>query len=323
MKTQVEQAHHLIKELNTLIDGEQTVKKLVDLGSAAVEPLRSFLLEQKPRKIFQPRLWAVKALALLGARDVLIEYLLQQRSIADPEDRFGEEAVESAAVRFLSNWPSEEVYQLLFELSRKRMLVGLMDALAEYRHPKTIDYFLRALEDDFYRPAAEDALSKLGEICCDALSLSAITPSPCSSMENFSSLERRRSSLRILNRIGISFRHWEILKKLIDESDKELVISCAKLGVPFATKEEGLRIAEVLLGFIGSVPWYLQEDMEDVLTALSMEARGEIEEEIAYRMEQPEDTRRMDQRLGILHKLLDRFQRKTPDKDLGALEPGR
>ncbi|MCK7482202.1 MAG: hypothetical protein M0C28_37400 [Candidatus Moduliflexus flocculans] len=50
-------------------------------------------------KNLSTRLWAVNALARLNAKEALLQYLLQEKNIGDPQDRFGEEAVESAAVR--------------------------------------------------------------------------------------------------------------------------------------------------------------------------------------------------------------------------------
>lgn len=303
----------LIDELYSLNRGKETVEGLVRCGPAAIVALRLFLLEGRPCKIFQPRLWAVEALARLGAKGVLIEYLLQERKIPDPEDRFGEEAVESAAARFLSSWRSQNIYQVLFKLSSRRMLLGLIDALAEYKRPESIPYFERALEDDFYRPAAENAFLKLGTISCGALSLSAVTSTANSTLQSSSSLERRRSAVRVLNRIGISVEHWKILGNLISESDQELVVGGAKLGIEFADKVERALIAHKLIKLLSSVPWYLQEDLENILVTLEDEAAADIEEEIAERMGQPEEVRTLDARLRALLRVKNRFERIGSD----------
>lgn len=305
----INEIHRLIRELDSLNTGKQASGRLVDCGPLAVEPLRRFLLEGIPRKIFQPRLWAVEALARLGARDALLEYLFQKREIPDPEDRFGEEAVESAAARFLSSWRSEEMVRDLLKLSERRMLIGLIDALAEYRRPESIPYFERALEDDFYRPAAEIAFLKFGAISCDALSLSAVTSSGRLTLESSSSLQRRRSAVRVLNRIGISVRHWEILRNLLGESDEELVVGGAQLGAGFASKEDRALMAHRLIGFLSSASWHLQEDIETALVALRDEAAPEIEEEIARRMGQPEEVRAVDARMRSLLRVKHRFAR--------------
>ncbi|MEJ2672764.1 MAG: hypothetical protein P8168_11315, partial [Deltaproteobacteria bacterium] len=120
----------LIRRLESLYKGEETVELLVALGQAAVAPLSEFLLMGKPSKVFQPRLWAVQALARLQAKEDLIAYLFREREISDPEASFGEEAVASAAARCLAAWPDEDTYHLLVQLSERRLLNGLIEALA-------------------------------------------------------------------------------------------------------------------------------------------------------------------------------------------------
>jgi len=294
------EAHRLICELESLYRGEEAVASLIALGPVAIEPLSEFLLEGKPSKVFQPRLWTVKALARLGARDVLIAYLFQEREIPDPEERFGEEAVASAAARFLAAWPGEDTYELLLKLSERRLLNGLIDALAEFKTAEAIPYFERALEDDFYRCAAENAFLKLGALAGDALSQSAVTASPSSFLETPGSLERRRSAVRLLNITGISANHWQILRALIQESDAELVVYASKLGIRFGSREDRGMIAHRLIEFLSSTSWRLWRDILENLDALEHEAAGEIEEEIARRREQREDVRALDVRLRTL-----------------------
>jgi hypothetical protein len=260
----LEEIYRLIGELDSLNTGKRAAERLVEYGPLAAEPLRRFLLEGAPRKIFQPRHWAVEALARLGARDVLLEYLFQIREIPDPEDRFGEEAVESAAARFLAAWPGEDVYQSLLKLSERRMLTGLIEALAEYRRLETIPYFERALEDDFYRSAAEEALQKLGAPACSALALSAVTPRPNFWMETPSSLQRRRCSVRLLHKIGMPVEYWLTLRKLLDEPDEELFTAASKLGVRLASKEDRVIIGRRLIELLFLAPWYLQGDIRIV-----------------------------------------------------------
>jgi len=72
MATPIDEVHRLIHKLESLCSGEEAVEFLLGLGPVAIEPLSDFLLEGKPSKVFQPRLWAVKALARLAAREVLI-----------------------------------------------------------------------------------------------------------------------------------------------------------------------------------------------------------------------------------------------------------
>ncbi|MGO8943319.1 MAG: hypothetical protein ACLQJ7_06560, partial [Syntrophobacteraceae bacterium] len=234
------------------------------------------------------------------AKDVLLEYLLQIREIPDPEDRFGEEAVESAAARFLSAWPGEDVYQSLLKLSERRMLLGLIDALAEFRRAEAIPYLERALEDDFYRSAAEEAFLKIGAASFGALASSAVTPRPSFVMETPSSLHRRRSAVRLLYKIGMPPEYWQTLRELIHDPDEELFVHTSKLGTRIASKEDRAIIARRVMKLLSSAAWYLQEDIEEILVMLGSDAAADIEEEISRRMKQPEEARVADIRLRSL-----------------------
>jgi len=297
----------LISELDSLMTGESAAARLVDCGPVAIEPLRQFLMEGRPRKIFQPRFWAVRALARLEAKAVLLEYLFRGNDIPDPEDRFGEEAVLSAAARSLAAWPDEEMFQSLLTLSEQRMLNGLIDALAEYRRSEPLPYFERALEDDFYRPAAESAFQKLGKASLVTLTLSAVTPRPGSFSESPSSLKRRRSAVKLLEEIGIDPEHWQTLRTLIHEPDPELMVKASTLGVRMASKEDRIFISHRLISLISSAPWHLQKDIENILVAFKNESADEIDGEIARRMEQPEEIRKRDQRLQALLRVKRKF----------------
>jgi len=308
----VNEIHRLIRELDSLNTGRQASERLAEFGPLAVEPLRRFLLEGVPRKIFHPRFWAVEALARLGAREVLLQYLFQKREIPDCEDRFGEEAVESAAARFISGCADENVYGSLLELSERRVLVGLIDALAEFRRPETMPYFERALEDDFYRSAAEEAFLKMGASACGVLAKSAVTPRPNFVMETRSSLQRRRSALRLLNRIGMPPEHWRVLRDLIHDPDEEVTVSTSVLGIGIASKKDRIIIAHRLLELVSFGPWYLQGDVEDSLIELRAEIARAVEEEILRRMETPEAIRAADKRLQALLRIRGLFPQDPP-----------
>ncbi len=293
----------LVRELDSLARGKQAAENLVRCGPAAVEPLRRFLLEGVPKKLFQPRLWAVEALFRLGAKDTLIEYLFREKEIADPQDRFGEEAVESAAARFLSSWREEGVYLSLLKLSERKMLVGLIEALAVFGRPEPIPFFERALEDDFYRPAAEEAFVKMGPMARGALVQAAVSPHPGLVMETPSSLVRRRCAVRLLAKVGLPAEAWPTLRELLNDPDPELFIGVSGLGVECGSEEDRSRIARRVLGLLSSVPWELREDVEKILARLEAEAAFDLEEEISRRMEQPEEVRVRDSGLRLLLKV--------------------
>lgn len=134
-----------LEELDSLKDGEGAVARLVSCGPSAVEPLRRFLLEGKPGIVYHTRRFAVSALAGLGARDVLIEYLKRKKEIPDPAIRLSEEAVESAAALQLVRWPSEEVCQVLIAIAQERCLPGALEALGELKIFDAVPVLVNAL----------------------------------------------------------------------------------------------------------------------------------------------------------------------------------
>lgn len=279
-------------------------------GQAAVKPLSDFLLNGRPSKIFQPRLGAVQALARLAAREVLIAYLFRAAEISDPEARFGEEAVASAAARCLAAWPVDQTYHLLLKLSERRLLNGLIEALAQFKNPETIPYFTRALEDDFYRPAAEEAFLKLGALARHALVQAAMTPFPDSLLETPASLQRRRSALRLLSSLGISAASWQVLRGLLAEPDAELVVAAAKLGIGVASTADRALMARRLLKLLAASPWHLLADIEETLLSLRPKASGEVGREIARGLKQ-QDAGVLDLRLRALLRLKKRWEQAS------------
>ena len=188
----------LIDCMNSLHDGDRAVDLLVACGEVAIAPLRKYLWEGKPSHIYQPRQRAVNALAKLGAKEVLIEYLCTPKEIPDPVFQFGEEAVENTAARALAGWQTDDVFEVLLRIAHTRTLPGLIDALGSFRRPEPISLFITALMDDVSRPAAENALKSMGELAKPALMEAAVTPDLSENYESPSILLRRRSTVRIL-----------------------------------------------------------------------------------------------------------------------------
>ncbi|MBM3294795.1 MAG: HEAT repeat domain-containing protein [Candidatus Aminicenantes bacterium] len=293
----------LVTDLESLVSGEEACARLICLGQEAVEPLLRFLLEGKPSGVFQPRMWAVQALAGLGAREALIEYLDRDRPIADPQVRLGEEAVQSEAARALAAWPTEDVYRFLIEQSGRRLLIGLIEALAEFRRPESVPVLERALEDDYYRPAAEKALEKMGSGIRESLVSAAVSPRPDAANEAPSSLRRRRAVLALLGKMGSEPSSWPALSGLLEDGDEEVFVAAAKMGAAFAGPAERAAMVERLLKLLTEAPWYLREDIVGLLTVLKAEAEPAIDEEIGRRTAQPESLRAVDKRLWALQKV--------------------
>ena len=84
---------------------------------------KRFLLQGKRSGIFLPRQRAVRALAELGAKDVLLDYLTSEEHIVDPVAAHGEEAVKNTAARALGAWRTEDVFEALRHILQCKYLV--------------------------------------------------------------------------------------------------------------------------------------------------------------------------------------------------------
>lgn len=294
------QIRDLVRDLESLRGGESAAAALVGCGPRAIEPLREFLLQGKPRGIFQPRQLAVETLAQLGAQEVLIEYLKQACTITDPVVRFGEAAVESTAARALSRWLTDEVYHTLKNLARARLLPGLVEALGEFHRVEMIPYFLWALGDDECREAAEQALRQLGEAARPALLQAVNKPNPSAEGEIPSSRIRRRKVLRILADGDISAGEWQSLRILLDEPDAEMAITCARIALEYGLEIDQQRAVRILIESFPYVDWYLKTETRSCLAEHFKVAREQIEQEIARRSSTSDKERAVDMVLRVL-----------------------
>ncbi len=305
-----EEIQRLIGALESLVDGDLAVELLAACGPPAIPYLREFLLHGRVRSIPQPRMRAVEALARLGAKAVLLEYLTAERTIQDPQIRLSEEAVENTAARKLSAWRDEEVFETLRGVCRRHLLPGAVESLAKYARPEAMPCFDRALADDFCRVAAEEGFRKLGLRARPALVFSAITPLPDGEQETPSSLRRRRSALALVAEIGIDQENWLELRVLLSDPDPdpEIAVRMAQFAGGAEIHEERRVAAARLISALPQLPWYLWEDAERALRALAAESASLITGEIARRSSAPAARRAGDE---ILRMLL-RIQSKIP-----------
>lgn len=277
----------LIRQLETLRDGEKAVEDLVAAGRPAIEPLKRFLFEGAPGVTYQPRQNAIQALAGLGATDVLLEYLKHKRDIPDPQTRLAEEAVEITAARALKNHLTPEVVAVMLEIMTERLQVGVVEALGEGRCIEALPYFIKALEDDICRNAAEEALLKLGDRARSALLETALSPAPSLSEESPSSLLRRRGALRLLERMLLPRHAWKTLRPCLEEHDPEIVISAARIAAKPGCGNQDDRRAVVrrLLALLSSNDPVVQEEVIGFFVKLYRDFRVFLEEEFMRRQE--------------------------------------
>ncbi|MBM4271250.1 MAG: hypothetical protein FJ139_03705 [Deltaproteobacteria bacterium] len=228
----------LIDYLDSLREGDRAVDLLVAYGEGAIPYLRKYLMEGNPGHIYQPRQRAVNALARLGAKEVLIEYLCVPKEIPDPVFRFGEEAVENTAARALAKWQTDDVFAVLLQIAYTRTLPGVIEALASFRRQEPIPLFIAALVDDVSRPAAENALTALGVMAKPALIDTVCAPNPSEEDDNPSIRLCRRSIMRILADLPVTVEEWPGLVELLDDNDPEIAILAARIAMKMAHHED-------------------------------------------------------------------------------------
>lgn len=292
-----------IERLTSLVDGHEASMELAGFGTAAIEPLRQFLSEKAPSGIFQPRQWAIEALAAIGAKDVLVDYLAQDEHIVDPVVRHGEDAVRNTAARLVARWKTDDVFHLLLALSQKRVLPGVVDALGLFGRPEALPILERALEDDVARPAAEKALVQFGSQATEALIATVGRKRMNDDEEVPSSLRRRRAAAEILSDSPLEKGLWPKLRPLLDEGDPELVVHSAKIAAVLASDLDKKHAVAALLRVLPESPWYVKDEAAGCLEALYNLAEPLIENEIARRSEMPPLKRATDDALLTLMRL--------------------
>ena len=297
------EVQRLLACLQSLVDGRSAIEELAACGPRAIPALREFLLSGRITSVPQPRMWAVEALALLGARAVLIEYLQSPSRGVDAQLQSAEDAVKNTAGRRLSAWRDNETFEILLEFSRKRKLPGVIETIAEYERPEAIPCLDQALQDDMCRIAAEDGLRRLGPAARRALVLSAVTPLPSADEETPSSLCRRRSALRLLTVIGVEPQSWEELRQLLAERDPELLARLAQTTSSVANPGDRVAVAVGLVAALGRMPWFVWKEAEEALVALAPESMPAIDAELFRRSSKAPLARAADEVLRTLLRL--------------------
>lgn len=295
-----EEIEALVQSLNSLHEGELGIDMLVACGARAIQPLRRFLLEGKPSGIFVPRQRAVRALAELGAKDVLLDYLLHDEQNADPVAAHGEEALRNTAARALAAWQTEDVYQALRRVFVRRRLVGIIEALGEFRRPEALPELVAALEDDFCRSSAEDALRKMGELAHGVLIDAARTPDPSGAHERPASRRRRRCALRLLESLRLCVEDWHQVAALLHDQDPEIAARAAAIAFMVADEVDKKLAVKRLIEVLPAADWMLQGEIEAWLSKNVDVALPEISKEIERRLVAPASFQAKDDVLRLL-----------------------
>ena len=250
----------------------------------AIPPLRTILFERERSGLYQTRCRAVEALSALGADNVLIEFLELERSITDPIERVGEDAVVNAAALALANVRERRVLELLLRLARRPALTGVIGALGAFESVEAVPAFIDALEEDASRLTAERALRKLGQAARAALLRAVDAKAPTAGSESESSARRRRSALRLLAEMDGSQSLWRDVRHLMHDTDTKLAALACEIGLPRAPASERRAIVRRLIDLLGGDDWIVREEIEVFLASHSESVREVI---IDYLNEMP------------------------------------
>jgi hypothetical protein len=256
----------LMRQLDTLVDGESASAKLAASGPRAVGPLADFLLRGRARSVPWPRCWAVRALGGLGARDVLIEYL-EQEPARDPVVRLHEEAVQREAALALTSWDTDDVFAVLMQVARRQAIPGVIEALGRFDRREAVPALLKALEDDCCRPWAETALEAHLARDHDLIVQSAFDRrTDAAQEEKRPSLRRRRAVLRLLRSHAEPPDVVHALAPLIDSADLEIAVDACAIALAGGTTEERARAGGRLKAIEPDAPWDLYADVKALLS---------------------------------------------------------
>lgn len=307
-----EEIDSLVKGLESLQGGPMTAAALVGCGPRAIPPLRSFLLQGRPRGIFQPRQLAVETLAQLGAKDVLLEYLNTPVMIKDAVARQGEDAVRSTAARELARWQTEDIFECLQRVGLEHLLPGVVEALGTFGRTETMPYFLWALGDGVCRSYAEEAIRGLGEAARPLLMDAASARSPSAEEESPASVQRRRWVLRILSDLKIPENDWARLRELLEEDDPEIAITTARIALAIAPPHDKSRGIHRLIEMLPCAGWFLRTEARAALAEHFAFAQEAVEGEIARRM----TSGRKEQALDVVLRLLVNLRKQALEAGL-------
>ncbi|HLN22865.1 MAG TPA: hypothetical protein VK558_02665 [Patescibacteria group bacterium] len=257
--------HDAIARLRSLREGDLAVLDLTACGTAAMGPLREFLFAREPSGMFLPRCQAVEALAALGAKEVLYDFLAHPRDVDDPVEQTGEDAVANAAARALIRWPEEAVFSLLLVAAHRKLLAGVVEALGSYRCGMAMPVFAAALAEDFCRPEAEEAFRKIGAPACPCLLQLADYRTPSSDTESESSRRRRRSALRLLAELHRGNDVPEILWSRVTDADPQVAVLACSICLPRLRSAERQTVVTRLVELLDGHDWVLHVAVEDLL----------------------------------------------------------
>jgi hypothetical protein len=278
-----------IAALRSFQHGDSGILDVIACGAQTIPFLRAMLFERERSGLFEVRCRVVQALAALDAYDVLIEFLNADRTIVDPVERVGEDAVINAAALALANVREQRVFELLLRLAQRSALTGVIGALGAFGRLEAIPVLIDALEEDASRHTAETALWKLGKKACPALLSTVDLKVPSAGRESESSARRRRSALKLLAEMDRSGAVWRRLRHLVRDDDATLAARACEIGLTRGSASERTEAVRRLIELLPQKDWVLREEIEAYLAIRLASAREVIAQYLNQNSHSPRD----------------------------------
>ncbi len=268
----------MARRVRSLHDGELAVFDALAIGTEAVPTLRELLFERDPSGIFEPRRWAVQALAALHAFGVLKEFIARWHPASDPVERLGDEAVLSAAARALATAGDETAFAVLFAAAREHPVSGVIEALGCYKRAESIPVLIESLMDDCAARPAQEALHAFGQTAVPALveaTLRGIVG--MNGRETPSSIHRRRRALSVLLELGAGPEVQSRIRSLVYDEDDEIAALACGIAITSPDAALSLECAERLVALLRLAARPLRREIEDYLITNIAVARECVE----------------------------------------------
>ncbi len=268
-----EEIERLIDALDSLVDGEGAMDRLIAIGPHAAPFLERFLVEYPPRSLSLPRCRAVRALGALYSFSSLIKYLRKYVRPGDSVVLFAEDAVRSAAGRELMQYANPATFRVLRDAIKQRATSGLIEALAQYRWPESVPLLFELLEDDLCR---EDAKAGLRLVPEPAKAYAFLLLRGCTplAIDGPAASRRRRATLELLAEFGIRMNEWPDLRRFLEHEDRDCVLSAATLGLSFAPMTERPAIVNAVIEASKNMNWAQETLATDLLDKWPQVARS-------------------------------------------------
>jgi hypothetical protein len=295
----------LVRQLDSITDGDLAMAALIRRGPSAVPALETFLIAGKPRSIALPRCRAARALGALGAREALLAYFAAYILPQDAVVAFAEDAVRSAVAEELLRWRTEEVYTRLVTAAQQRSTLGLISAIGQFRDPRSLELLFFVLEDDICRSEAMLALRLLpteaGRFALKTLRGETAVP-----VTRASSHRRLRAVLSLLSELDVPANQWHVIEPFLNHDEPGIVLTAISIGCQHASPELLESLLRRAFHLADKFSWYEESIAIDLCDAHKAEAVAAANDAVAERFSKGQSVKWTSPAWRILDHVLDR-----------------